>query len=242
MYAITVLPTPNSCSAPDIGYHSHFHGPPQSFTVTVEPPPTRTFLTMPTVIYVPPPAPVSTAAPRPTPAPEPIQWESTGHWYRDLVYESFLNGVLKEEGLDGQSSGATLDAMPTGWAADLNLTLACITDLGVAYLTPYSWVVPPSADTYVIGMWDGEAGDWVQEGLGWYKNPLITDDGSAIYITNRIQLRQIITLLETALVNRNPDLTLNVGIFDSENEDVVELWGVFDTTGLQDALQYLPCF
>ncbi len=44
------------------------------------------------------------------------------------------------------------------------------------------------------------------------------------------------------LVNRNPDLMLNVGIFDSENEDVVELWGVFDPTGLEDTLRYLPCF
>ena len=84
--------------------------------------------------------------------------------------------------------------------------------------------------------------DWVEGDLGWYKDPVLTDDGSAIYVINQAQLRQIIRILENANQNRSPDLVLNVGMFDSKNDDVLGLWGEFDPTGLQDALQYLSCF
>lgn len=137
---------------------------------------------------------------------------------------------------------ATLDAIATAWSADLSLSLGCIDGLGVVYLTPYSWVVPPSVDTYAVGVWNEKTDSWVEGDLGWYKDPLITDDGSAIYVTNQTQLRQIIRILEKANQNRNPDLVLNVGMFDSKNDDMEDLWGEFDPTGLQDALQYLPCF
>ena len=153
-----------------------------------------------------------------------------------------LNAVLQSEGFDSQAKVATLDAIPTGWAADLSLSLGCIGGIGVGYLTPYSWVVPPSVDTYVVGMWNRKTGAWVDDDLRSYKNPLFTDDGSAIYVSNKTQLRQIIGILEKANQNRNPDLALNVGMVDSKNEDVTALWGEFDPTGLQDALQYLPCF
>ena len=207
-------------------------------------PPTATPAPMPTLIPTPTATPVPTPTPVPTatPTPEPRQWEYAGHWHRDLAYESVLNEVLKSEGSDGQAQVATLDADPSSWAADLSLSLGCIADLGVAYLTSYSWVVPPSVDTYAIGMWNEKTDSWAEENLGWYKNPLITDDGSAAYITNRTQLRQIIGILETAVENQNPDLVLNIGMFDSENEEVQDLWGEFDPTGLEDVLQYLPCF
>ena len=114
-------------------------------TPTPEPTPTSEPTATPTQVPTPTiaPTPVPTATPRPTstPTPDPNQWTSTGHWNKDLVYESFLNTLLKEADLDGQSHVATIDATPTGWAANLSLSLGCITDLGVAYLTPYSWVV-----------------------------------------------------------------------------------------------------
>ena len=95
---------------------------------TYAPPPTRVLLSTPVVVYS---------------TPEPDQWEFTGHWYQDLVYESGLNAVFESQGFDSQAQVATLDATPTGWSADLSLSLGCIAGLGVGYLTPYSWVVPP---------------------------------------------------------------------------------------------------
>ena len=153
-----------------------------------------------------------------------------------------MNEALRSGGFEGQAKIVTLDAMPTGGRADLSLSLGCVAGVGVAYLTPYSYVIPPSADTYAVGIWDEKADGWVQSSLGWYKNPVLTDDGGAIYATNQAQLRQIIRILEEADRNRDPDLVLNVGIFDSKNDDVRGLWGEFDPAGLQNALQYLPCF
>ena len=162
-----------------------------------------------------------------------------------MSYELALNAVLESQGFDNSAQVATLDADPTGWGFDLSFSLACVTGHRIAYLAPYSFVVPPSVDTYVVGMWNDEAGSWVEDGLGWYTSPILTDDGAAIYLTSRAQLRQIIAVLETANENQNPNLVLAIGMFDSTNEDVEdvrELWGQFDPTGLQDVLQYLPCF
>ena len=113
---------------------------------------------------------------------------------------------------------------------------------GSLYLAPYTFVIPPSIDTYAVGMWNEETNEWVKDDLGWYKNPILTDDGSAIYIANQAQVRQIVRILEKANQNRNPDLVLNAGMFDSQNDDAEAMWGEFDPTGLQDALRYLSCF
>lgn len=214
---------------------------------TATPAPTPTAIPAPTATQTPTPTPTATATPTrrptrtPTPTPESRQWEPVGNWSQDLVYESSLNATLKSEGYDSQAKVATLDAVATAWMADLSLSLGCIDGLGVVYLTPYSWEVPPSADTYVVGLWNDETDDWVEDAVGWYRNPVVTDDGSAIYVTNQSQVRQIIRILERANQNRNPDVVLNVGMFDSENDDVLGLWGDFDPTGLRAALQYLPC-
>ena len=221
---------------------------------TLEPLPTYTPYPTPTPepTATPTPTPVPTATPRPTrtptpqptqtPTPEPRQWESTGYWSHDPSYESSINEALKSGGFSGQAKVATLDAIPTAWSADLSLSLGCIAGIGVVYLTPYSFVVSPSADTYAVGMWNDETDSWVDDDLGWYKDPVLTDDGSAIYVANQAQVRQIVRVLEKASRNQNPALVLNAGMFDSENGDVLGLWGVFDPAGLQDALRYLSCF
>ena len=184
----------------------------------------------------------STSSPTSTQTPEPSQWTSTGNWYQDLAQESIFNAAFEAQGVDTSSQVATLDANPAGWGSDLRFSLGCITGQQLGYLIPYAYVVPPSVDTYVVGMWNDEAGSWVEDGLGWYTSPVITDDGSGIYLTSRAQLRQIIAVLETANENQNPDLVLAIRMFDSTNADARGLWGQLDPTGLQDVLQYLPCF
>ena len=146
------------------------------------------------------------------------------------------------EGLEDEARVAILDANPASPAADLSLSLGCIGSFQVSYLAPYSLAVPPSVDTYIVGIWDEETGSWMDGNLGRYGSLQITDDGSAIYVSNRAQVRQIVGILATAAGNLNPDLVLNVGMFDSENEEGPSVWAEFDPTGLEDALRYLPCF
>ena len=214
-------PTPRPATTPT---------PEPTVTTTPSPPPT------------PSPTPTVTQMPTATPTMEPAQWESTGYWSRDTGHESAVNEVLESEGLDERAQIAVLDADPSAWAADLSLSLGCIGSIQAVYLAPYSSVVPASTDTYVVGIWDDEANSWVDSDLGWYLNPLITDDGVAIYVANQAQVRQIVSILETAAKNRTPGLVLNAGMFDSENAEATGLWGVFDPTGLDGVLDYLPCF
>ena len=213
-------------------------------TATPEPTATPRPSPTPTPTLTPTPSPTPTATPLPTPAatptPEPNQWEFTGYWSQSPDYEWTINEALDAEGYDGEARVATLDAIPTAWAADVSLSIGCIASLGIAYLTPYSWEVPPSVDTYVIGMWNDKTDSWEDDDLGWYSSPILTDDGSAIYVSNQAQVRQIIRILEKADQNRNPDLVLTAGMFDS-NEDGLGLWGEFDPDGLKEVLQYLPC-
>ena len=159
-----------------------------------------------------------------------------------MAYETVINAAYEEEGLDFVAKVATLDAIATAWSADLSFSIGCAGPFLVAYWTPYSWEVPSSVDTYAIGMWNDRTDEWVDDDLGWYKNPIFTDDGSAIYVVNQTQLREIIRILERANQNQNPDLVLNAGMFDSVNDDVEGLWGEFDPAGLEDVLDYLECF
>lgn len=227
-------------------YPTHTPYPTPTAPPTPTPPPTNTpsptDTPSPTSTPYPTPTPEPTATPVPTPTHEPSGWESTGNWHRDLAYEAALSVALEEIGFKDKPAVATLDAIPTGWAADLSLSLGCISGIGVTYLTPYAFEVPSSVDTYIIGMWNDKTGAWVVADAEEYRNPVITDDGWAIYITNNVQVRRIIGLLHTANQNRNPDLVLNAGMFNSQNEDETGLWGEFDPAGLQDALRYLPCF
>ena len=179
----------------------------------------------------------------PTPNPTSAQGLplTFGNWYQDLAYETSLNAFLESEGINSRTQVVTMDAALTGWGPDLSLSLGCITGLAVAYLSPYSYVVPQMVDTYVVGVWDREAVSWVHEDLGRYHAPVITDDGSAIYVTNRTQLLQIVAILRTANENQHPNLILSAGMFDSRHEDVPGLWGQFDPTGLDKALRYLTC-
>ncbi len=137
---------------------------------------------------------------------------------------------------------AVLDADPSSWARDVALSLGCIEGLPVAYLIPYSNVVPSSVNVYVVGIWDDGSSDWVDESYFLYQDPLITEDGAAIYVFNGVQVRQILGVLQEAQENRNPRMELNSGMYNVDDENEPGLWGKHDPAGLDDALSYLECF
>ncbi len=176
-------------------------------------------------------------------APEPVlvDWEASGNWHRNADYEWGLNVALDNRGGDLRAYVATLDASADTWASDLSLSLGCIGESKVMYLTPYWHDVSVSIDTYTIGIWNNEAGEWVEDQRGLYNNPGLTDDGSAIYIANDAQIREIVDIIQEANTNQIPEQVLNVGMWNSESEDE-DLWGNMDPVGLEDALSYLPCF
>ena len=135
----------------------------------------------------------------------------------------------------------TADAITEKGTADLSLSLGCIIGTPVAYLTPYSLEVPLSTNIYLVGIWSTRGEEFVEGDLIFYEHPEITDDGSALVIFHRVQLNEIIRLLEQTNQNRNPDLELNILMYDSDNNNVESFGGAYDPSGLQDALQHLPC-
>ena len=179
--------------------------------------------------------------PLPLPVTPAVEWEGTGDWYRDHDYELGVNLALEAQGLNISASFATLDALESEQSGDLSLTLGCIGKVKTMYLTPYSLEVPSSMDTYGVGMWDYKAGGVATGTWAIYKNPALTDDGSAIYVSKNSQVRGIVDALWKSDANQDPDLVLNAAMYDSTTE-YSGLWSDFDPTGLEDALDYLPCF
>ena len=211
---------------------------------TYTPYPTHT--PYPTWTPVPPPSPTprptDVPTPTPQPAPTPETWKGTGNWYRDTEYEIALRPILQAQGIDESGTFATLDADPDAWASDMSLTLGCLLSSRLIYLFPYSLSVASEVDTYVVGMWNDSTETWKDGEVHFYYNPVLTDDGSAIFIVNNAQIRQILDILRTADRNQNPKHAMNVGMYDSTDEDGVEFWSEFDPAGLQDALEYLDCY
>lgn len=145
------------------------------------------------------------------------------------------------EGTDGQYKIATLDPDPD-LLNEVTVSLGCIQRLPVAYLTPSVTQVPPWVDTYVLGMWDDREKDWLDEHYHRYYDPTITLDGAAIYIHNRIQVSQLLELLEYASRNQSSRYAFNTGMYDLDNDNQTGLWGEYDVSGLENALEYLDCY
>ena len=135
----------------------------------------------------------------------------------------------------------TLFPDPTSYDNEVYLSLGCINGLSVAYLTHYAGAVPAWVDFYVIGIWDTRAFEWLDQYYR-YENPFITTDGSAIYLYNPIQVRQVLGLLHFADQNRKPHWGLIAGMSSSEDVSNPGFWGAYDVTGLEDVLAYLTCF
>ena len=137
---------------------------------------------------------------------------------------------------------AALDAITPGAARDVRLSLGCVgTDERLMYVVPYSFKVPPSMDTLTVGIWDHGTNAWAEDEVWHYGNVVTTEDRAGVFITSKAQVRQILSTLQKADQNREADLVFSVGLYDS-TEDTEGLWGEFDPTGLEDALDYLPCF
>lgn len=135
----------------------------------------------------------------------------------------------------------TLDANPDAELAALSLSLACADGARFGYLSPYSGFVPARADAYFAGVWNQRKGSLMERGSRLYFHPALTGDGSEIITESQSQLRRLLRVLGAAARNRNPDLVLVAGIFDSAVDRLEGVWGKFDVTGLDDAMRYLPC-
>ncbi|MYC38089.1 MAG: hypothetical protein F4X66_14415 [Chloroflexi bacterium] len=137
---------------------------------------------------------------------------------------------------------ATLDATPDSADQDLAFSLGCIGPTQVGYLSPYSGEMLDYVDTFVFGIWDDAAGEYLADHEHFYSSPVLTDDGLSIYITNNAQLRQIITTLTHAAEGMEPAQSLVSGMWDQDDDDDFGLWSEFDSAGIGDALWYLGCF
>ena len=207
--------------------------------------PYPTYTPAPTATPQPTYTPYPTYTPEPTDTPQPTptsEWVATGHWFRDREYELTLNAALAARGYDHETYVATLDSDPNSLASKVSLSLACILETRVMYLQPYSFLVPQDVDTYTVGIWDDATETFVAGAAHTYSDPVLTDDGSAIYIPNNAQINQIMAVIKKADQNQNPNRTLNAGMFTLSSDDDLSFWGVFDVMGLDDALRYLGCF
>ena len=231
-------------------------------TPTLSPSPTRPpIIAPPTVapvpVVIPTPMPLPTLA-TPIPIPSPVapvvlvstppatvvaaeEWESSGHWYKDTGWEAALASVVKETspGLEVDIAVATLDANPSG-EDDLFLSLACLDDAPIAYLSPYILEFKDAMDVYTFGIWDKEERAFVDD------FPLLevvkTDDESSIYISNRVVLNEIVGLLSQSAKGLPEFQSLTAGVWAQEDSDSVGFWSEFEAEGVEDAIEYLGCY
>ena len=144
-------------------------------------------------------------------------------------------------GFSNKAKVAVLDAITPGAERDVRLSLACVGTDRVMYVIPYSFKVPPSVDALTVGIWNHETSAWVKDEVWHYENVVRMVAEMGVLISSHAQVRQILSMLQKADQNREADLVFSVGLYDS-TEDTRGLWGEFDATGLEDALDYLPCF
>ncbi|MYE42267.1 MAG: hypothetical protein F4X27_18885, partial [Chloroflexi bacterium] len=208
------------------------------------PRPTPTSTAIPTPTIAPTPTPTRTSVLTPTAIPTAAERQLPGNWYRNADWEHSLVEIMK--GIDPDTAYevrvATLDATPDSADQDLAFSLGCIGPTQVGYLSPYSGEMLDYVDTFVFGIWDDAAGEYLADHEHFYSSPVLTDDGLSIYITNNAQLRQIITTLTHAAEGMEPAQSLVSGMWDQDDDDDFGLWSEFDSAGIGDALWYLGCF
>ena len=180
--------------------------------------------------------------PTPTPAPAtslPQDWQATGSWYRNTALEQRMAGYGEEQRLgDFEVRAATMDAEPSPEGADFSYSLACVYDRTAAepfvYLTAYSAEPPAGGDVYAYAM-SVEGGG----GSGWtdWRAAELNDDGSALYVFNRITLRSDLDLLRSAAAGAQT-LTAQIRAGGDGERFVAE----FGPGGVDEALGYLGCF
>ena len=207
---------------------------------TLEPLPTYT----PYPTYTMYPTTTATRIPTSTPKPSPMQtgeWSGTGEWYRDPLFEDALTKHFQKQGFSHTAAAALLNADPQGWSSDLFLGLVCVGSFKAVYIWSYNFVIPDGFDAYTIGIWDKVAGEWTDYTSARF-TPIITDTGSAIYITNQAQVGQIIDIIkDTDRLENLPNLAMSAIIYDSMNTAGEHMGSEFNPAGWQDAALYLGC-
>ena len=144
--------------------------------------------------------------------------------------------------IPGQVKAATLHSEPTSRYSAVFLSLVCLDVVPTVYIVRYEDVVPGWVDSYAIGIWDIQQGEWADGQKLSYQNVTITDDRGGIYIINIVQIRQLLGMLAAAQREPNPNRGFIAGMDSSQNTDIVGFWGWFDVTGFDEALTYLGCF
>ena len=174
---------------------------------------------------------------------ESSTWQYSGNWYRDEDWEITAAVFLKDLGLDNdyEFRFATLDATPASPRKEFSFSLGCIGPTQVGYLVPYSLWVPEYVDSYSFGIWNDDAGEYLNPpGISSF-SATIADDSVGVYISDNAQLRDIIAILGFGVENLKPNDSLIARIWGAD-DDHIGLWSRFDPAGMDDALKYLDCF
>ena len=218
-------------------------------TVTPRPTPTPTPYPTPTPIPTatsqPTPTPTPTATPPPTPTPTvvPPTWEHTESWRRNDDFEVGLRtgmAAIMPQGTKLDVAVATLDAITYSQDRDISVSFACIDDFAAIYVTPYSYDVPSDLAAYSFGVWDEVNVEWTDD-LRYYHGPVITDDGASLYITNAVEQREIVSLLNIA--GSLPEgHVLAVAMWSPDPSGPPILASDLDPKGMSDAFGYVGCF
>ena len=185
------------------------------------------------------PTPTPTATPRPTATPTPEEWWASGYWYRDPLWEESLRE--NDGGNASQFRVATLDPYETS-DNGVFLTLACVKQIPIAYISPQTLVVPNWMSVAAVGIWDEKNEGFLSDPLAYYLDPRITDDGSSVFIFLRTQVNELAGVLRFAHKNQSANLTVAAGMISLEDNGPDGYWGEFDVAGLEDALSYLGCY
>ena len=107
------------------------------------------------------------------------------------------------------------------------------------YLWPYSYMVDPATDTFVIAIWDGSLGENIR--TSGYNSGFVTDDGGGFSSFNRAVVQRVANILLFASTELSGQQELYGAMWDSAN--IGEgIWSTFDATGSTDALAYLGCY
>ena len=150
-----------------------------------------------------------------------------------------VEDIAADQGLDSEDYNvqvAVLDSDPQQ-TSDLAFALACIGPVQAGYVVPYG-DMPANISRYTLAIWDDIAGEFVGNIVSGAAT--ITDDGLAVYISNRSTLSSAISMLRRAASGALPrGQVFYVGLNSTRG---AILGAEFDPDGLEDALAYLGCF
>ena len=206
--------------------------------------PTPTPTAIPTPTTTPTATPPGTPVPTSTAVPAVTGQRLAGNWYWNTNWEHSLTEALKEMSPDTSDEVrvAFLDADPDSVGRDLIFSLGCIGPTQVAYFFSNRGRMPDYLDAFTFGIWDDDAGEYLEGHEHTNFNPVRVDGDVGVYITSDVELQPIIDTLVHAAEGMEPAHLLVSGMWDQDSGDAFDLWSGFDPAGLGSALRYLGCF